>query len=412
MIAPLAPPPASKRLAVRITPIAERPLRRGHPWLFDGGITNLEELADGRAGDLAVVFDQKRRFLAIGLYDPHSPIRVKVLHHKQPTRIDNEWFLEKVREAAGRRASLDPQQTTGYRLIYGEGDGLPGLIVDVYADTLVVKVYSAIWFPYLHVILNEALALTAARRVVVRLARTLQQRPDLCWGIVDGGMLWGDAPADPVPYLENGLVFTADVLRGHKTGTFFDHRDNRLWVKNAARGRHVLDVFCYSGGFAVHAAVGGAHSITAVDVSRPALKAAAENLRLNGCSDVPFEPLVGDAFDLLAQLATQGREFDLLILDPPSFAKQKSEIPAAVRAYRQLTHLALNLLSPGGILVFASCSSRVSAELFYQTVMDAAEEAGRPLWVHRQVGHALDHPVRPTFPEGAYLKCLFASPID
>lgn len=416
MIERLAPPPSQKRLAVRVTPAAERSLKKGHPWLFDQAIINQEGLDSGRAGDIAVVFDRKRRFLAIGLFDPYSPIRVKLLHHGSPAQIDEEWFRARVREAAARRAEIDFDQTTGYRLVFGEGDYLPGLIIDRYGDTLVVKVYAAIWFPWLHIIIDEAISVTGAQRVVLRLARLLQNSPEKSGGLADGTRLWGDRPDGPVLFKEHGLIFAADVVRGHKTGAFFDHRDNRQWVRKVARGRSVLDVYAYTGGFSVYAAAGGASDITAVDISRPALDLAAENIARNVAAGlmppVLFEPIVGDAFAVLDQLEETGRRFDLIVADPPTFAKRREEVDAALHSYRQLTGRLLSVLKPAGILVVASCSSRVSPDRFDENVFAAAEEAGRPLWIHQRTGHAVDHPVRTEFPEGAYLKCLFASPID
>lgn len=416
MIDRLAPPPSAKRVAVRVTPAAERSLKPGHPWLFDQAITNPEALADSSAGDVAVVFDRKRRFLAIGLVDPHSSIRVRLLHHGPPTTIDETWFRERVQAAVERRAALPATDTTGYRLIFGEGDHFSGLIVDRYSQTLVVKLYSAVWFPYLHIIINELIALIDAERVVLRLSRTLQSDAERSWGWVDGQILWGDPPPGPIVFRENGLFFAADVIRGHKTGTFFDHRDNRQWVRKVAQGRSTLDVYAYTGGFSVYAAAGGASDITAIDISRPALELAAENIARNvaeGVADaVPFTPLIGDAFKLLGELAAAGRRFDLVIADPPTFAKRRDEVDGALAAYRRLTALLLDVASPGGILVVASCSSRVPAELFFETVLRAAEQVERPLWIHRKSGHALDHPVLDSFPEGEYLNCLMASPID
>ena len=220
----------------------------------------------------------------------------------------------------------------------------------------------------------------------------------------------------PVHFQENGLNFAADVIRGHKTGFFFDHRDNRNRVGKLAKNKTVLDVFSYTGGFSLYAAAGGAKSVMSLDVSQPALEAAKMNFQLN--QDLPnvancrHETVVADAFQALEDLAGSGRVFDLVVVDPPSFAKSKGEVEGAIGAYDRLTRLALNVLAERGLLVMASCSSRVSAELFFGTVVNAAEDEGRPLWEQFRTGHAVDHPLRDDFPEGAYLKCGVFSVID
>jgi len=401
------PVPAAKRLAVRVTKQAERQIRAGHPWLFDGGVQKLSH--EGKAGDLAVIFDQKKKFLAVGLYDPDSPIRVKVLQHNKPATIDQDWLKGKLQAAAAKRAPLADRETNGYRLVYGEGDGLPSLIIDRYADTLVIKLYSAAWLAHLRPLLAVLDEVQPAERWVLRLSRNMQQGN--CFGLFDGQILRGAAPTEPIVFQENGVTFTADVVRGHKTGFFFDHRDNRQRVGRLAQGKRVLDVFAYSGGFSTYAAVGGAREVVSLDVSRPALAAAEHHVQGNA-ADVPHRTIAEDAFVALARLAGAGERFDLVVVDPPSFAKSGKEVERAVASYARLTHLALMLVAEGGILVMASCSSRVSPERFYGTIFSAAEEIDRPLWEHFRTGHALDHPTREVFPEGVYLKCLYASPID
>ena len=401
------PEPGEKRLAVRVTKQAEKHIRAGHPWLFDQAIQKLSH--EGEAGDLAVVFDQKKKFLAIGLYDPTSPMRVKILQHNKSATINQAWFKAKLQEAADKRAPLAEQDTNGYRLIYGEGDGLPSLIIDRYGDTLVIKLYSAAWLPHLRPLLAVLDEVQPATRWVLRMSRNMQNGE--CFGLYDGQILRGDAPTEPVVFQENGVTFTADVVHGHKTGFFFDHRNNRQRVGKLARGKRVLDVFAYSGGFSTYAAVGGAIEVVSLDVSRPALEAAGQHVAMN-TTGVSHQTIAEDAFAALARLAGDGEEFDLVVVDPPSFAKSAKEVDRAISAYARLTHLALMLVSEGGILVMASCSSRVTPERFYETVFGAAEEVERPLWEHFRTSHAIDHPTRDGFPEGEYLKCLYASPID
>ncbi len=402
------PPPSERRLALRVTPEAQRALRRGHPWLFDRAIVS--QSGAGRPGDLAVVFDDRRRFLAIGLYDPASPIRVRVLQHGAPATIDAAFFAGRLAAAADRRAALASQDTTGYRLVHGEGDGLPGLVIDRYDRVLVVKLYTAAWLPYLPVLLEGLAGVAPADAVVLRLSRAVQREPAALFGLADGGTLAGTLAPTPVIFRENGLRFEADVLHGQKTGFFLDQRENRARVEGLAAGKETLNVFAYTGGFSLYAARGGAPAVLSLDISAPALAAAGRNFDLN--RDLPavaaarHELLAEDAFAGLAGLAQDGRRFDLVVVDPPAFAKQQSEISVALRSYERLAGLALSVLRPGGTLVMASCSSRVSAGDFFAAVRRGAARSNRVLRELAHTGHPVDHPI--SFAEGAYLKCLYA----
>lgn len=450
------PRPSDRRLALRVTADAQRSLRRGHPWLFDRAITS--QRGEGQPGDLAVIFDDYRRFLAIGLYDPTSPIRVRVLQHGEPAAIDAAFWRQRLAAAADWRASLPESGTTGYRLVHGENDGLPGLVIDRYEDTLVLKLYTVAWLPHLAdlraalagidpgnrtrtsaenadhstslchaervhsstlITANDQRSISAPEtsecRLILRLSREVARqlvgtgspRP---YGLADGMTLAGPPPEGPVAFTENGLNFEADVIHGQKTGFFFDQRDNRARVERLAAGRRVLNVFAYTGGFSLYAARGGAAEILSLDASAPALAAAEHNFALNqdvsAVRAAQHRTLAADAFAALAELHGRGERFDLVIVDPPALAKQTGEIPAALAAYDRLARLALGVLAPGGTLVMASCSSRINAEAFFKTVHQAAAQAGRPLQEIDRTGHAIDHPIR--FPEGAYLKCLFA----
>ena len=403
------PEPSARNMAVRVAPAGERALRQGHPWLFERAIRS--QSFEGRPGDLAVVFDARGRFLAVGLYDPRSPIRVKVLQHGEPATIDEAWFRARLEAAAALRAPLLETPTTGYRLVHGENDGLPGLVVDRYDATLVVKLYTAAWVPHLRRVLPALAAVQPFERLVMRLGRTLEAYPEDLYGLADGQVLWGPDIEGPVPFLENGLRLEANVIVGQKTGFFFDQRENRARVERLAAGRRTLNVFAYTGGFSLYAARGGAPEVTSVDVSVPALEAAERHLTLNrddpGVAAARHETPPGDAFRLLEGLGEAGRRYDLVVVDPPSFAQSQAQVPGALAAYARLTTLGLGVLAPGGILAISSCSSRVTAEAFFARVLSAAQETGRPLEEIERTGHPLDHPVG--FPEGAYLKCLFAT---
>lgn len=402
------PRPADKRIAISIKSNAERHLRAGHPWIFDQSITKISH--EGKAGDLAVIFDKKRKFIAIGLFDPDSPIRVRVLHQGKTQDIDEAFFIGKMDEALMKRKSLADQDTNGYRVIHGENDGFSGLVVDRYAETLVIKLYSRVWLPYLEIVVKHLGAQAGIQQIVLRLSRSLMNRPDQLYGLSDGQFLMGEPIPMPLQFRENGLVFAADVIDGHKTGFFFDHRDNRAKVGEMAKGRDVLDMFAYAGAFSLYAARGGARSVTSVDISAPALQAAKENFLLNQeneqVANCQHQVLVGDAFEILRNLNQEEYQYDMVIVDPPSFAKSAGEIEGALHSYDRLTRMALGLLRPKGILVIASCSSRVSADEFYQTVLNAARHSGYSLEQIERQGHAIDHPIG--FEEGAYLKCLFA----
>ena len=406
------PPPSPRRLRLRVAPPAERHLRDGHPWLYDTSIS--EQDGDGAPGDFAVVFDRKNRFLSIGLYDPASPIRVRMLLSGKPAPIDTAWFRARFGEAATLRASLsapDRPRTDGYRMVNGESDGFPGLVVDRYGDTLVAKLYTPAWIPHLPVLLSALVEVQPAERLVLRFNRSMLREPEGLHGLSDGQIVHGPPLAGPVVFSENGLRFEVDPVEGQKTGFFLDQRDNRSRVEELSRGREVLNVFSYTGGFSLYAARGGARSVTSVDLSAPAIAGVERNFALN--MDVPrvracpHHPVVGDAFDVLSGFARSQRRFGLVVLDPPMFAQSKSQVEPALEAYRRLCRMGLAVLESGGTLVQASCSARVSAEAFFAAVEETAHEVGRPLRDIQCTAHAVDHPAR--FLESSYLKCLFAT---
>ncbi len=402
------PEPAARNMAVRVMPAGERALHQRHPWLFERAIR--EQSFEGKPGDLAVVFDGRGRFVAAGLYDPRSPIRVKVLQHGTPAPIDGDWFRARLAAAAALRAPLASPATTGYRLVHGENDGLPGLVVDRYDRTLVLKLYTAAWVPHLRRLLPALEEVQPFERLVLRLGRTLEAWPEDLHELADGQVLWGPEPDGPVPFRENGLLFEANVIHGQKTGFFFDQRENRARVEQIARGRAALNVFAYTGGFSLYAARGGSPAVLSVDLSVPALEAAERHFALNSdhsqIAACTHTTQAGDAFAVIEGLAAARRRFDLVIVDPPSFAQSQAQVPGALAAYGRLAALGLAVLANQGILVISSCSSRVSAEAFFERVTRAATDVGRPLHEIERTGHPLDHPIG--FPEGGYLKCLFA----
>ncbi|MEM1215308.1 MAG: class I SAM-dependent rRNA methyltransferase, partial [Bacteroidota bacterium] len=357
------------RLAIHLRSKAERMARKEHPWVFEASVTKQNK--EGKAGDLAIIFDNaKNKFLALGLYDPYSPIRIKLLQFKRGATIDAAWFEHKITAAYARRAPLLTTDTNSYRLLYGENDGLPSLVTDVYERVAVVKLYSLIWLPYLRDILPIILQTTGCEQLVLRLSRNVQRHPDQLGGLHDGQVLYGELADPNIIFREHGIRFRANVISGHKTGFFLDHRHNRKRVGTLASGRRVLDVFSYAGGFSVHALVGGATEVTSLDISPQALALATENAQLN-LPNPPLKTLAQDAFQALANLRTAGEQFGLVIVDPPAFAKQASEVEGALRAYERLALLAIPLVAKGGVLLLASCSSRVTAEQFFATAQAA-----------------------------------------
>ena len=387
------------RLKLRVTSTAETLLRRGHPWLFADSIREPSREAD--CGELAVIYDRNNAFLAVGLFDPDSPIRVRVLHAGKPQNIDADWWRKNLEQALARRAGLFDQQTTGYRCINGESDHWPALVVDRYDQTLVVKIYSGIWFSRLAEIIALFKATLPNERIVLRLSRNIQVAAKK-HGFSDGDIVSGAALKGVVVFMESGLLFEADVLRGQKTGFFLDQRENRKIVESLAKDRKVLNAFSFSGGFSVYAARGGATSVTDLDISGHALESANRNFALNRLAS-RHETIQADTFEWLQ--GNEQRRFDLIVLDPPSLAKREAERSEAIRAYRKLSSGGIDHLLPGGILVSASCSAHVSAEEFFNAVREAARASGRKFQELQTTRHAPDH--HASFKEAEYLKCIY-----
>jgi 23S rRNA (cytosine1962-C5)-methyltransferase len=399
------PTAGDKRMAVRVTPDARRQILAGHPWIYNESITSISHR--GAIGDLAVIFDNDRNFVAIGLWEPGSPIRIRILHHGKPTQIDTDFWRTGLQAAAALRSSIGAD-TDGYRVVNGENDGFPGLVLDRYDDTFVVKLYTPVWLPHLRAVVGVIGEIFNPRTLVLRMARAMAGGP--LHGLSEGMALIGEAPSAPVLFHENGLSFEADVIHGQKTGHFLDQRDNRAMVGSLAAGMRVLDVFASTGGFGVYAAAGGATTVTSVDQSEPTLAVAVRNFAHNASlpevRHCEHNLIPGDAFEVMDRLIRRGKHFDIVVVDPPSFAQRKENVERALHAYGQLTQRAVQLAATGGLLVQASCSSRITEDQFYATVRGAAQRAGFDLFEYRRTAHALDHPV--TFAQGGYLKALFA----
>jgi 23S rRNA (cytosine1962-C5)-methyltransferase len=399
---------AATRLRLRITAAAETAVRSGHPWVFSDSV--LESNHAGQTGELAVIYDRKHRFLAVGLFDPDSPIRVRILHAGKPQTIDRAWWQARLEQSLARRRDLFDAQTTGYRLIHGESDGWPGLVLDRYDTTLVLKLYTAAWLPRLDDMLALLKENAPGERVVLRLSRNIQSVVEKQFQQCDGKVIFSQRAEPefgaPIIFQESGLRFEADVLRGQKTGFFLDQRENRREVETLARGRRVLNAFSFSGGFSVYAARGGATAVTDLDISAHALAAAQRNFALNknypGVAACHHDTAQGDAFEWLAASAAK---FDLVVLDPPSLAKRAVEREGALRAYERLATLGLERLAREGILVAGSCSAHVPAKEFFEVVRRVAAKSGRTFTELKTLRHPPDHPAN--FKEAEYLKVIY-----
>lgn len=397
------PQVSDRRLAAKLTKDALRQVRGGHPWVFDGAIKSISD--GGSPGDLAVIFDDNRRFVAIGLFDPASPIRMRILHQGKPVQIDPAFFAERIAAAMGARGDLvaDPG-TSAFRVVNGENDGLGGLIVDRYESVAVAKLYSAAWFPHLTSVVDGLMALEGIDSVVLRLSREVASGQT--FGLADGHLLAGNEVPEIVEFVENGLAFGADVRVGQKTGHFLDQRDNRQRVRQVSAGKNVLDVFSCTGGFSVYAAAGGAKSVTSIDISEPAMNFAIQNMARNVelTSGARHLTIVDDAYRALDRLGDSGQTFDLVIVDPPSFAHSNDQIRRAQGAYRRLAASASKVVASGGELFHASCSNRIDENSFFELVAEGVRDAGRKATQLGRYGHAPDHPA--TFPQGNYLKAV------
>lgn len=332
-------------------------------------------------------------YVAYGLWDAESPIAVRLFSTRGP--VDAAWVDERVEEAWALRQPVRDAGCDGYRLIFGEADQLPGIVVDLYGAHGILVTYSKALGPLLPLV-------TAA---VVRVAGL----ESLCRRQKDEGVavlrpLHGGLPPEKILVTELGMKLWADVHRGQKTGLFFDHRDNRRFVREVAAGRTVLNLFCYTGGFSVAAALGGATSVTSVDSAAPAVLAAEENFALNDLGAVSHETVVEDVFSYLPKLAGSKQRFDLVVCDPPSFAKSRDQLKAAEKAYKNLLALALSVTAPGGLLCAASCTSQVGPEAFKRLLGEAARKARVRFQIVRDIGQPWDHPVQIGHEEGRYLK--------
>ncbi|MBS0201964.1 MAG: class I SAM-dependent rRNA methyltransferase [Planctomycetes bacterium] len=381
-------------LPLRLNRDLARTIKRGHPWVYADA---LRDLPRAPAGTPAVLLDNRKgQPVAIGFYDPDSPLAFRVCDTDGLAKLDQRWAEQRLRAAVTWRKSLFDQDTTGYRLLNGEGDSTPGLVVDVYGETAVLKLDGAGPIGFWDAPgIAEWIADTLAVKCVYERRKERGR---------EGRVLVGDEPSQPVSFLENGLQFTADVIRGQKTGFFLDQRDNRLSIRNLARGRTVLNVFAYTGGFSVAAGVGGATHVTTVDLAQPAIEASCTHWLQNQLSDTGHEAMATDAFQFLTDAAARRQRWDITIVDPPSFAPNQESVPKASSAYQSLIAAGARVTSRGGLLAAASCSSHIDLPLFLSLCEEGVSEARRRGTVLAIQGQPPDHPTPLALPEFRYLK--------
>ena len=394
----------SKLACVHLRRGKEESLLRRHPWVFSGAIDHIAEGDKALAeGDVVDVITKGGEFIARGHYQIGS-IAVRVLTFEEEA-IDAKWWEERIAHAKALRESLgmvNNRDTTCYRLVHGEGDLLPGLVVDVYGRTAVVQCHSVGMY-HSRLLIAEAIRKAYGEEIEAiydKSSQTLPFKADL--GAIDG-YLWGRSENPDAVVLENGLKFKVNWEEGQKTGFFIDQRVNRDLVRQYSRGRKVLNTFCYTGGFSVAALAGGATEVVSIDLSERAVKLADENVRLNFGQEAKHEVIACNAVEYLKDIDS---DYDLIILDPPAFAKHHKVLGNALQGYKKINARALQKIRPGGILFTFSCSQAVSRELFRTTIFTAAAIAGRKVRIIGQLTQPADHPINIYHPEGEYLKGL------
>ena len=392
---------------VYLQPGKDKPVRQHHPWIFSGALARVE--GQPAPGDLVDVVDARGEWLARGYYNAKSQIVVRLLTWRRdevPAGLaDAAFWRARLAAAAAARAGLQLElETTAYRLVYAESDGVPGLIVDRYGEWLVVQFLTLGVEARRELLLGLLAELFAPRGIVERSDASVRRQEGLA---LRSGLVWGEAPPPDLEIREHGLRFQVDLLGGQKTGFYVDQRANRRIVGVQARGRRVLNAFSFTGAFGVYALAGGAEHVTNVDSSYDALAGAEAAMRLNGFDpDGQAESICGDVFQVLRTFRDEGRRFDLVVLDPPKFARSKAELDGATRGYKDINLLGLKLLAPSGLLATFSCSGLVTPDLFQKIVFGASLDAERRAQIVAKLSQGPDHPILLTFPEGEYLKGL------
>lgn len=396
--------PISNYPKIRLKPGRELIIKSGHPWIFSGAIHSRD--SDLKAGDVVQAVSHQGRILGTGFYHPASDITFRLLTQNKDQSIDSDFWARRLKQAVTIRESVIDSGTNAYRLINAEGDGTPGLIVDRYANILVVSF--------------QTLGIDLYRDTLLGLLKD-QQHPDYVYersesrsrrqeGLENRAGWLGPSPSvNTVEISENGLRFAVDIVEGQKTGFFLDQRDNRKLVQALSRNQSVLNCFSYTGGFSVYAAKGGAKEVVSVEASQSANLLASQNLQMNELQDVNFPVVSADVFKYLRE---SKERHNLIILDPPAFCKSKKEVARATRGYKEINLQAMKRLDESGLLLTFSCSNHIDSDLFRKIVLGAAKDAGKRVKLLKTLGPGPDHPTLLAHPEGAYLKGLLLSVED
>lgn len=378
----------------------EKSLLRRHPWVFSGAVTRVE--GNAASGETIDVCDFQGKWLARAAFSPQSQIRARVWTFDQQEAVDRDFFINRLQTAQQWRTWLaERDDLTGYRLIAGESDGMPGITIDRFQNFIVLQLLSA-GAEY-----QRANLLAALQHCYPECS--IYDRSDVAVRKKEGlplaqGLVLGDEPPALLPIREHGMQILVNIKEGHKTGFYLDQRDSRLAARRFSANAKVLNCFSYTGAFAVSALMGGCEHVISVDTSQAALDVARQNVELNQLDLSKAEFVRDDVFQLLRKYRDEGRKFDLIIMDPPKFVENKSQLAGACRGYKDINMLAMNLLNSGGILLSFSCSGLMPIELFQKILADAAIDAGRDVQFIEQYRQAADHPVIASYPEGLYLK--------
>ncbi len=384
-----------KEIKVVLKPEREKPVEGRHPWIFSGAIDLIDE--DFQPGDIVRVHSARGQFLGKGYLDPRSEIAVRMLTYEDES-IDRDFFRRRIEKALELRQMMMPPATNAYRLINSEGDFLPGLIADRYGSFIVIQAltvgieeFKDKWLD----ILRNSLPVRGVYRKNAHGHKDFSEMGD------GFGTLWGEDPPDFIEIQEYGVKFMVDLKRGQKTGFFLDQRENRNRLRYLAHGKKILNAFAYTGAFSVYGALGEALSVTSVEASESALNTSRHNFELNGLDPSRHEFVCEDVFEYFRKTKDQ---YDIVVLDPPAFAKSKAQVSQASRGYKDINLWAMKCLKPGGLLFSFSCSSYISTDLFQKIVFAAAKDARRSVQILAKTSHPFDHPISVYHPEGEYLK--------
>ncbi|MDO9350798.1 MAG: class I SAM-dependent rRNA methyltransferase [Deltaproteobacteria bacterium] len=373
----------------------EKPILRGHPWVFSGAVARAE--GDLSPGEIGEVYSGDGKFLGMGQFNPRSQIILRLLTRRREV-LDSSFFRGRLLQADALREKELRAKTNGYRAINAEGDFLPGLIVDRYGEILVLQCLTA-GMERLKGLFIDLLVRHFNPKSIYERSDVSSRREE---GLPEAkGLLYGEEILDPVEIEEYGCRFRVDVKEGQKTGFYLDQRENRFSLQKVSHGKKILDCFCYSGGFSIHAGLGGAKEITMIDSSEEALKRAKDHFALNHLKGISPHLIRGDAFEVMRSLEP---DYDIVVLDPPPFAKKKAHLPGASRGYKDLNLQAFRLLKREGLLFTFSCSHHMNWDLFQKIVFAAAVDSGRRVQLLARRGHPIDHPVDLSHPEGEYLR--------